>query len=94
MATRRRRTIRNKATKGCGKCSKTRCNHKKCHKCGVKHAKGHKGGCGGSCVGGMHGGGNIGLFDNVANVSSGVANMFGNFFRGINGISPVSNVSF
>ena len=82
MATKRRLN-----QKGCGKCKKTRCRHKK---------QKQRGGCG-TCIGGgkvARQTGGTGLIDNVSNLTTGVSGMVMNVFRGFQGQPPIPFPSF
>ena len=87
MATKRRLN-----QKGCGKCKKTRCKHRK---------QKQRGGCG-TCVGGQVGGkkskrqrgGNVGIIDNSAGFANGATEMLTNVFRAFSTQSPIIVPSF
>ncbi len=102
-----RKTMKRGMQKGCGKCKtcSRRCRHGKqrggCGSCvggGWKKTK-QMGGCG-ACSGGQVGGkkskskqrgGNVGIFDNIANLKT---DMFTNVFRGFETQPPTSYPSF
>lgn len=80
-SSRRRRggKVKNRATKGCGRCRGKRCRHM-------------RGGCD-SCRQSGGSGGN-GMVDSASNLTHGVSNMFWNTFRGFAGQPPIPAVSF
>lgn len=91
------RKIVNRATKGCGKCKRKTCS--KCKSAGVKKCNHVKcmhnvmrGGCT-TCSGGQVGG-DVGIVNNVSNLSSGISGMILNVFRGFQGQPPSPLVSF
>ena len=74
MKNRRSRTKKRGGQRGCGKCNRTRCRHRK-----------QRGGCGTCAIGGGQKGGSVGFLDSMQGVSGGISNTLMNVFRGFSG---------